>query len=182
MTTPSKEGFLAAIGGLLAEVDRECLEAYQELSRTGTVTNAVASVKKLDFESFYFEMLYPFDQAVDGLLSAELPDAEKAHFVFRHYRFIDNHLCRLFWDYEGSAFSADKARTVLRSIVGFVLTRKPITFDYSDGGAYYLPARVLKKHDEIVALYEALQCLYHGNPRPYLRELTRLHQQATSAG
>ncbi|KWU19103.1 hypothetical protein [Burkholderia cenocepacia] len=180
MTSPDKTDLLAVVGGLLEHVDRESVELYQALAATGALAPAVTSAKKLDFESFYFEMLGPFEQAVDGLLGVELPEGEKAHFAFKQYRFLDNHLSKLFSTYEGVPFCCDKSETVIRAIVRFVVSGEPIDFS-GIRDAYYVPQKVLTSHDEIIGFYEALQSLYHGNPSAYLKAWSALQNRIVSS-
>jgi hypothetical protein len=155
--------------GLLASIEQHNHDRYAAITDDPTIREAGEHVRELDVSGFYFKLLYPLSSAIDGLLNNELPGNPKAQFLFKHGNFVENHLCALFEKYEGSACSADKARTVIRRLLRFFTANVEIVFDYTAEYTYHLPKTILTTHAEIVAFFEALHRLYYGNAASYLK-------------
>lgn len=169
--TANNDAFLSLIGGLLGEIARENRDAYEVIARSPAGKSALEAVESGDIQSFYFGFVRPMTQTVDGLLARALPHATRAHFLFRCSSFIESHLCSAFVRTEGRACSTDKARTVMRALLRFIVTGTPVAFDYGQQYTYHLPTLILATHDDIVAFYDALESLYYGNPAPYVKML-----------
>jgi len=174
--TTKDDTFLALIGGLLGEIARENIDAYAAIGQSPAGKSALEAVEAGNIENFYFGFVRPFNQVVDGLLAKALPHATRAHFLFRCSSFVESHLCNAFVRAEGRACSTDKARTVMRALLRFIVTGKPVAFDYGQQYTYHLPQRILRSHDDIVAFYDALETLYYGNPAPYVKMLAHFQK------
>ena len=169
--TIKDDSFLTLIGGLLGEIERENRDAYEVIAQSPAGKSALEAVEACNIENFYFGFVRPLSQVVDGLLAKALPHTTRAHFLFRCSSFIESHLCNVFVRAEGRACSTDKARTIMQALLRFIVTGKPVAFDYAQQYTYHLPRKILKTHDDIVAFYDALESLYYGNAAPYIKML-----------
>lgn len=156
------------INGLLGAIDDQNREAFKTLAETPAIVEALGKVRDGDVDGFFYSLLYPLENAIDGLLSSELPGNSKAQFLFSQGQFVERHFQKLFNKHEGSACCADKSRTIVRSLLRFLTTGKRIEFNYEAEYTYHLPKRIFRTHDDIVTFYDALQRLYYGHPDPYL--------------
>jgi hypothetical protein len=169
------------LNGILAGVDAENQQLLETVEALPLVSEAATHVKNGDFERFFYELLYPLERFVDGLLEREFPHSSEAQFIFKQSQFLEHHLERIFSTLEGYGCCADKARTVVAHLLAFFTTGKRISFDYSQKFTYHLPEKVLKTHDEIYAFFAALRRLYYGHPDAYVQELANIHAQAAEA-
>ena len=171
----------AVVGSLLDAFESESVAAYKALAQKPEAQKALASIRSSDFDGFYFSLQYPFEQFIDGLLASEFPgDAHDARFIFRNSQFVDSHISRLIRETEGSVCSADKARTVMKSILCFLKTGKEISFDYTKEYTFHLPKKVFTEHAPTMQFFKALQNLYYGNSEPYLKALLAIKMDAES--
>jgi hypothetical protein len=162
------------INGLLGAIDDQNKETFRALSDTPAIQEALEKVRTSDAEGFFFALLYPLENAIDGLLSSELPGNSKAQFLFSQGQFVERHFEKLFEKHEGSACCADKSRTIVRSLLRFLTTGKRIEFNYEAEYTYHLPRRIFRTHEEIVTFYDALLRLYYGRSEPYLEAMRQL--------
>ena len=169
------------LSGLLASIDRENNERFEAVASNPAVQAALTKVRERDVDGFYFALLYPVQKAIDGLLASELPGNHKAQFLFRHGSFVEQHFKRLFDKHDGMFACADKARTVISSLLRFFLTGKEIAFNYDGEYTYHLPNRILRTHAQIVGFFDGLYSLYYGNPTQYLAEMQALEQDLTTS-
>lgn len=154
-------GFLTALAGNLKEKE---IELYRRL------TDGV-DIKSFDTpEQFFYAVTYPWEKFTRGCLAINL-DNDDAEFLYAHFDFINAHLSRLFVDFEGSGCSVDKSSHIINQLAKHSATGDLIEFDYTDEKAYWLPRKILRNHDSVLAFYNSLHCLYQGNPSPYLKEL-----------
>jgi hypothetical protein len=162
------------LNGLLGAIDDENRKTFQALSDTPAIQDALQKVRAGDAEGFFFALLYPLENAIEGLLSTELPNNSKAQFLFSQGQFIERHFEKLFEQHEGSACCADKSRTIMSSLVRFFTTGKRIEFNYDAEYTYHLPRRLFRTHEEIVTFFDALQRLFYGRSAPYLEAMRRV--------
>ena len=174
----------ALMSGILAQSQDEARAVYRAVSNNPVLESARQSIRANDPETFTYLFASELERMVDGLLADELPNSEEAKFLFKHYRFVEAHIERLFIRFEGRPCCVDKARTVLRQLLHFYTAGRRIEFDYTQEYTYHLPTRVLKAHDEIVAFFRALMELHFGFPEKYLKALLNLAEQSSgvSAG
>jgi len=122
-------------------------------------------------EEFFYAVLYPWDKFISGFLKSVLKANKDVEFIFKHSQYIDRHFYNLFGIYEGSAYSADKSRTIVNRLLEFYATGKKIDFDYDVEYTYHLPKKIFKSHDHIVDFYEGLKSLLYGSPQKYMGAL-----------
>ena len=153
---------------LIGSIDRQNLARAEAVMNIPQVQKAREQLDKGDFRGFYFALLYPLSNMVDGLLTMQFPHNSKAQFLFRNSSFVENHLKKLFETYEGLYACADKARTVMRELLRFFMTGEEICFHYEGTYTYHLPNRVLTSHGEIVRYFNAVERLFYGQYEDYL--------------
>ena len=156
----------------------ESREAYQSVSSHERVAKAVTSARKGDYEQFYFGLLYPFGQMIDGLLE-DVTHSPEARFLLKNSRFVESHFQRLIEEREGATCSADKSRTIMRVLLRFYMTGEEIQFSYDQKFTYHLPKTVFTTHDDIVGYFMSLYSLYYGQPAAYIGILANILQKET---
>jgi hypothetical protein len=164
----NNDSFNTLIAALCSGFEEEQKQHYEKVAMLPAVHAATLAVRINDFESFDSQLLRPFEDVVDGLLASELPSCEDAQFLFKHSQFIERHVEAIIRQYEGAPCCADKARTVVRHLLGYWKSGDVITFDYTQKYTFHLPEKVLVTHDEIVQFFDALKRLYYGNVSPLL--------------
>lgn len=140
--------------------------------------DTLEAVAELNPEHFDLLFNLPIRESTEALLDQcftdDVLDKTRLTFLFCQSRFIENHLTRLFQQYEGTAKSAEKSRTLLRALAHFFATGQPIQFDYSDqqnNPATTLPETILTHHTAIYEFFEGLYRLHNGQPEMYLHQL-----------
>lgn len=162
------------IGAILPSLSESGLidnkDLFEKIKHIDGVVRAIKFATEMDYESLYYLFAYKLEQTIDGLVEHVTPSYD-AKLIFKHSHFIETHLSNLFEKREGSACCADKARTIIRSLLRFYMTGKKIEFDYGAEYTYHLPKTMLNDHDSIVMFVNALLDLYYGNPERYLASL-----------
>ena len=131
--------------------------------------------KGLTPEDFHIKYLWPIEEGIESMVTNYLSEfqSDSINFIYLHYQFLESHLTKLFSTYDGMACCADKSRTIINSLVKHYKTGESIWFDYEQEYTYQLPNKILKTHDDIISMYEALRSLYYGNSLDYLKEIKK---------
>lgn len=174
------DGLKAVFSGILDSKKQDDIATFEAFESSDACQRAIAAIDKLDYDQFYFSLFYPYHQLIDGLLERALPGANRAHFILEKSQFIENHLSKLFSNYEGGACSTDKARTVIKQALRFHITGTEVKFDWQQKYTYHLPEKILTTHASVVEFLDALQRLYYGMPEQYLSALLKLQQDASA--
>lgn len=175
------EGIQDVIQGLMSSIAQENREAFDGVAANPAIQAALAEVGKGDVRAFYFALLYPMQNMVDGLLEHALPGKFKAQFLFKQGRFVEQHYRNLFNRYEGPACCADKSKTVVRCLLRYLVGGEEIAFDYAAQYTYHLPNRIFTTHAEIVEFFEAVYALHCGQGNLYVALLQRIDRQFAEA-
>lgn len=171
MTTKSDD-IKFVLEGMLSGIDSKNKQNYASVEPL--MEAAVESIKENDLDKFFFSLIYPINNVIEGLLAKEAPP--EAEFLFANSRFIENHFKDLFVKFEGSACCADKSRTIMRRLAKSFQTGEEIVFDYTQEYTYHLPTKIFKTHIQIMNFYKALNDLYYGNHDLYLTEIANIHK------
>lgn len=163
----TKKSLEATIDGLLDFGKNESREQFQHIAQLPEAIKAVEAVKTGNYDHLYFSLIFPLSQAVDGLILS-VTDNERLLFLMKHSQFVERHIETLFEKLEGAPYSADKARTVMGSLIHKHMAGKPIVFNDDQKYTFHLPKVVLRKEEDIVEFGEALEALYYGNSTQYL--------------
>lgn len=158
------------IHALTKSKNEDDLKQYLNVSGTQIVSEAKDALKQRDPEDFFYSFSYKIQQAVDGMLESELKN-DSAVFLFSHSDFVDTNLTSLFSRFEGHACSADKARTVIRSLARHFVDGKPIEFDYEAEITFHLPKTILTTEKDVLGYFRALCMLYYGDFMGYTSHL-----------
>jgi len=162
METSELVGFLEAFKGSMSDDNKNLYKKIIESSEISGFTG---------YEEFYFAIIYPFDNFIDGFVQSEISDNEDVIFLMRNSQFIENNFQELIVNKEGSACCADKSRTIIKRLIEFYITGEKIEFDYEAKYTYHLPKTIFKSHDHIVSFYKGLQGLFYGKNEKYLQSL-----------
>jgi len=150
---------------ILEMIGEKNIELYKKVigtSRIGEVKNA---------RDFFYKFSCSWSKFIDGYVRSEVSKNSDVQFIYKNYHFIEVNFKYLFKKVNGNAYCADRARTMVSSLVIFFETGKKIEFDYSQEYIYQLPETIFKDHDHIVTYYEALKDLRYGRYEKYLEAL-----------
>lgn len=164
----NKEALGGVLDGLVGAFDIETTSLFRRL-----VGNL--EIEKIsNYEELYLFLIFPFEQFIDGAIMSTVSNDYDVRFLLSKSHFIENHIQAMFQRVEGTGCCADKARSVVSSLIRFYRTGIEISFNYEGEYTYHLPKKILKTHEECVAFYEALKSLYYGNPDKYIHALKGL--------
>lgn len=121
-----------------------------------------------DYEEFYFLVLYPFKNFLEGFLLTEVSDNRDVLFIMLNSQFIERHFNNTIEKEEGMPCCSDKSRTIMYKIIKFYTTGEKISFDFDGEYTYHIPKNVFTTHDQIILFYEGLKELYYGRNEKYL--------------
>lgn len=147
---------------ILAGVREENIALYKSMAQYFR-DNKVCST-----EDFHFKFIYPFESILNGFIAAELSSSTELQFLLLNHTFISQHFEKIFEKLEGIACCADKSRIVLFKLYKFYKDGVEIAYDNQEY-TYFLPKKIFTTHKEIVEFFKALESLYYGNPKDYIR-------------
>lgn len=159
---------------MFSSIEQDNQNTYEALKDLPVFQEAVSAIENSDPDAFYFALIYPVSNVINGLLSMHMGGAKEAKFLFTHYNFVEGHFRTQLEQIEGHACVADKARTIIRHLVYTLVLGKKIEFDYSQEYTFHLPKVLFKTQDENVEFFKSLMHLYYGNPDAYLKQLLAL--------
>jgi len=150
---------------MLEMIGKENIELYKKVIST----SRIGEIKKA--RDFFYKFSYPWSRFIDGYVRSEVSKNSDVQFIYKNYDFIEVNFKYLFEKVNGNAYCADRARTMIDSLVTFFETGKKIEFDYNQEYIFQLPETIFKNHDHIVTYYEALKDLRCGRHEKYLEAL-----------
>ena len=131
-----------------------------------------SEIKGFDnYEEFYFAVIYPFEQMLDGFVRSEISDNGDAVFLMTNSQFVESHFEGIVKNKEGFSCCADKSRTIMKMLIKFYSTGEKIEFDYDAEYTFHLPKTVFKTHDQIIDFYKGVKDLFYGSSQKYLKSL-----------
>jgi len=166
----SNKDIETTITSVLKNIDEDNAQAYQRLELDPAIQKAFAAAQFGNYDEFYFELQYPFEQVISGLLTNVTKNHTAQH-ILKHSQFIEQHLNDLFERYEGATCCVDKARTMIKKTLAFHMHGTRIEFDYDQEFTYHLPKKIFTNHDDIIEFIGGLLDLYYGKPKRYLLAL-----------
>lgn len=153
--------------------DKEKIELYSKLIDYSCLNN----VNLNDVDEFYYSMISPHEDFIEGLLKTELTKNKDVIFIYQNYRFIEHHFIYWFEKIEGSPSCVDKASAVIKKLLMFYKDDiEKIEFDYDGEYTFHLPKKIFMDHDSIIGFYEGLKRLQYGNPTKYLESLNEIRE------
>lgn len=167
------------------DLDKPAGEIADEMARfsadprdkSAYVEGLLDLMEKLELEDLDFYLNRPLREVRQDFLKGLLGRDYGLMFLIENYGFVERNFCSLFAEFEGQGCSADKSRTVSRSLFAHLLQGKPIEFDYGAQYVYHLPKTIFKDQQSIVEFFEALQGLFYGKPAKYLDAISELHRR-----
>ncbi|MHB1601369.1 MAG: hypothetical protein ACYCSB_03910 [bacterium] len=181
-----KESIKNVLSGIASSVHNDNAEMYRQFADDPIIKDAVAEIKKGDIDDFFYRVIYPFNNLINGIALEELiindpRDSYEIAFILKNADMVENHFAKLFERYEGSFASVDKARVVRRSLFNFYRSGQKIEFNYNQKYTYHLPVKIFKDHESIVNLFEGIISFTYGNPDKYLMALKNIIAQGDEA-
>ena len=170
----NKSALHDVLAGLMTGIEATSREKFKAVSTLPVMETALQNVQEGDFDGFYYSLIYPLSQMIDGLLSSVLPKSQEAQFLFKHYRFVECHFQELIRKTEGNTCCADKSHTVMLKLLAYFLTGETVAFDYGQKYTFHLPKNVFTSHEEIISFFKGLHSLYYGNPQNYIEAYARI--------
>ena len=168
------EDLKAVISGMLEASERDAVDSAGLIKDNKLVIEAMQAVIERNCDHFYYRLLYPIEQAIEGVIRAAGVQDDAAIFILQNSSFIEAHFQRLFDQFEGMACCADKSRTVVRRLLRFYADGRRIEFDYAGEYTYHLPKTIFREHDEIIEFFEGLRRLFSGYSDMYLAALLKV--------
>lgn len=165
---------------IMAGARREQIAAADAFSDQAAVKAATDAVRANSPKEFTRALVHPADKVVRGVLAQELPGNYRAQFLFAHHQFVETQIRSLVTEIDGMACCADRTRTILRALVGYLVSEKPIVFDYAQEYTYHLPVRVFRTEAEIVMFFDAVFELYYGKAQPFIAAQEKLRLTAAT--
>lgn len=167
MSDDIKQALKSVITGLVSSMDDEHREAAAGLAENKDVAEALKQAASYDVDGFYYSMIYPIENVLDGLLLS-VSDNSRARFILRHSQFVDRQFNKVTARIDGSVCCSDRSRTIVKALLKHFMTGEEIVFDYEQEYTYHLPVSVFRTHDEIIAFFNGVHRLYYGNPDKYI--------------
>ena len=162
METEQISNFLSSLSG---SIDAGNIDLYKEIIKT-------SEIKQFgDYESFYFAVIYPFENFINGFIKSEISTNHDVAFLMKNSQFIERNFQSLIEQKDGFACSADKSRTIMSCLINFYKTGDEITFNYDAEYTYHLPKEIFKTHEHIVLFYEGLKSLFSGQSEKHVKAL-----------
>jgi hypothetical protein len=176
MTAKKQADIAAVIGAMFSATQRDASNVYAFVADEPSVIVARKLAEAQNGEDFFYQMQYPFEQVIDGLLENVFPGNNDAKFIMANHNFIERHFVNLICKMEGSPCSADKSRTICRSLMHFFTSNQPIEFNYQGEYTFHLPKKIFTTHAEIVEFYYGIRDLYCGRSDRYLSAMLKILQ------
>jgi hypothetical protein len=162
------EAINKVLTGMLGVIEQEKIDLYKKLLDHSNRTE-IESV-----EDFFFGLIYPHRQFLEGLISVEISPKDEVGFLLIHSDYVEHHFSEWIVKREGTACSADKSSTIIRALFEWLKTGKKIEWNYDQEYTYHLPKTIFKTHENIVMFYDGVKRLYYGKPQLYLECIKKL--------
>jgi hypothetical protein len=163
-----KDKIKEVLNNMVDSIDQQNIELYNKLIDEkcyGDINNIA---------EFYYGLLYPHEKFINGLIKSEISNNNDVVFILTNSKMLEMNFRYWIEKVEGSAYCADKTRTILNHLYLFYKDGTKIVFDYTSEYTYQLPKTIFKSHESIIEFYEAIEYLYYGNPTKYLNVLKDL--------
>ncbi len=160
-----KQDITKFLDSMIGRIEQKEIDLFKKV----IATNKITDIK--DHEGFFYAVLYPFEQFISGFVKSKIANNRDVVFIIQNQKFIEHNFARIIEEKEGSPCSADKSRTIMRSLLNHYKSGQKITFNYEQEYTYHLPKKVFKTHDHIIKFYEGLKFLWYGDNKKYLEAL-----------
>ena len=164
-----EKGIKYALESMYDSIEKDQVELYKKI-----IEGSKIKIDPDDPETFYFSLIYGFDNFLRGLIKHEISKNNEVLFILKNYMYVNNHFEKMIISKEGTACCADKSRTIIRRLLKWYKSGEKIEFDYTGEYTFHLPKVIFKTHDEIIIFYEGIQHLYYGHPVKYLEALKQI--------
>lgn len=163
-----KQDLTNFLDSMIGSIEQKEIDLFKQIIETNEIKNFE------NHEEFFYAVLYPFDQFISGFVKSKIANNRDVVFIIKNQNYIEHNYARIIEAKEGSACSADKSRTIMKSLINHYKSGQEITFNYEQEYTYHLPKEVFKTHDQIINFYEGLKNLWYGDNRKYLEALTKV--------
>ena len=160
-----KQDLINYLNSMIGIIEKKEIDLFKKIIGTNEITNFK------DHKKFFYAVLYPFDQFISGFVKSKIANNSDVVFIIKNQNYIENNFARIIEQKEGSPCSADKSRTIIKSLLNYYKNGQKITFNYQQEYTYHLPKEVFKTHDHIIKFYEGLKSLWYGDNKKYLEAL-----------
>lgn len=119
-------------------------------------------------DNFHILFYYPISECIEAILSQKITDKKNASvvaFIYENFNFVENNLLSFITQKEGTACSADKSGWLVNRLVKFYSKGEKLDMTIDDK-CFWKPH--FWKHEQWVALFEALVDLYYGDFKKYM--------------
>lgn len=161
------------INAMIMSIDEDAAIEGASLQNQPVIQSAMAAIANKNPETFFYTLTFPMSEAIRGMLITQFNNNSSVNFIFERYDFLKNHLCALFSQFEGRGCSADKARTVISSLINFYLSGEEIKWNFNQEYTYGLPKVIMQDHQSVVSYFEAIRNLYYGQSSDYFKWMAK---------
>lgn len=156
------------LGAILDNARDDAACSFQSVSSVPTMQRAAASAELGDFRGFYFDLQYPFEQVIDGLLEVAFPKDHRAQFLMRNSQFVQGQFRGVIERHEGRSCCTDKAGFLMSALLRFFRTGQEIVIDRDQEFTYHVPKALFQSHAEIMAFFDAVRSLWFGRASDFV--------------
>lgn len=152
-----KAGMDALFSGFQKMAAKESAESYAQFEKTEFMQELISHAEKNDFEQFYFQGMHQINKPIEGALDTLGHDDQWKFLMMNGYQ-VYNIFTGYFLRTEGSAFSADKGRFLVRGLLKFFISGEEIGISGKDE-SYWEPRFSLTSHNAIMGFYESIRVM-----------------------
>lgn len=161
----AKGAITQVLNGLIGSIEAEQVELYKKIIGEDGLC-AVANP-----DTFYYKMIYPFEQFISGYIRAEISNNNDLVFLLANGQFVERFFQDEIKKREGWACSADKSGVIIKGLADFFRTRREIAWNYEGKYTYHLPKTIFTNHYTVIEFYDAIHSMYYGSSGKYLKWL-----------
>jgi hypothetical protein len=165
----------AELASILDQVLQD-LTARAPLVSPPDLARALACVEADDPFGARNALQAPLEQLADAVLDLAGAHSPKVRFLYSHLSLVERQFRAVIERHEGRACCADKTSFLLRSLLRFLRTGKPVTFDRDQEYTFHLPRTVFTTHGQVVEFFEAIHDMAYGRPERYVRAVVALNE------
>ncbi len=161
ITTMTENAIHNVLNALVGHVEQENIDLYKKLMDVN------APIQMDTIEGFYFRLLYPHQQFLEGLIKTEIANNDDIVFLYINSDYVQQHFEKRIKELDGWPCCADKSRTIMKALVAFYKDGTEISWNHEAEYTYHLPKNIFITHQEIIDFYVSIRFLFYGNAEKY---------------
>jgi len=166
------DGMKELISGIFDSIEKENEELYLEVKDL-----LPKYIDMSDADNISLFILPIGEKIVKGYIRsnmAEYYDYKSYLDILLNHRFYERHFLKLIEKNEGHACSADKSRTIMKTLLIYYKTGNDIVFNFEQEYTFHLPTTYFRDFANIKSFYLALNEFRYANPLLYMTEFLKI--------